>query len=403
MFGPGLPVVWGPSAGAAVKEVGRELFTHEWQENDPLARGDGLGPVFNARSCAACHFQGGVGGGGPNSANVMTFAVSPTVRDPRPRGGVQHFFAIDPRDHETDGVVREKFPIIPGGLRVVEGCSTVARDFDPVSKDVVNTTALFGAGWIDRISPRTIAHNQLRRMLANAAREFHLDFDTISAGRPHVLADGRIGKFGWKAQFATLEEFVAAACANELGLGNPLAKQPKPLGRPDYPDVPADLDRGQFRALTAFVATLPRPIEVVPDDPPARGAAHRGKELFTAVGCAVCHVPDPGGVAGVYSDFLLHDIGFVAPGGRSAYVQATPELETPAERARPEEWRTPPLWGAADSAPYFHDGGSPTLRDAIHRHGGGAAPVTRAFKALNAADQDAIVAFLGTLRAPAKP
>src|SRR5262245_16315077 len=64
VLSPGLPVLWGPSASAATKEAGRELFEHEWQANDPLAHGDGLGPVFNAKSCVACHFQGAVGGGG---------------------------------------------------------------------------------------------------------------------------------------------------------------------------------------------------------------------------------------------------------------------------------------------------------------------------------------------------
>src|SRR5262245_49143478 len=80
-FLPGLPVLWGPSASAATREAGRELFVHEWTPGDSLARGDGLGPVFNANSCVACHFQGGVGGGGTNDHNVQTFVALPTVRD----------------------------------------------------------------------------------------------------------------------------------------------------------------------------------------------------------------------------------------------------------------------------------------------------------------------------------
>ena len=36
----------------------------------------------------------------------------------------------------------------------------------------------------------------------------------------------------------------------------------------------------------------------------------------------------------------------------------------------PSEWRTPPLWGVADSAPYMHDGRAPTLADAVKLHGG---------------------------------
>src|SRR5687767_6740594 len=59
-----------PSASAAVKAKGHELFVHEWTPNDSLAKGDGLGPVFNAASCVACHHQGGAGGAGPGPANV---------------------------------------------------------------------------------------------------------------------------------------------------------------------------------------------------------------------------------------------------------------------------------------------------------------------------------------------
>src|SRR4029078_1754799 len=66
----GLSVGWGPRAIAEMKAAGQRLFEHEWTKNDPLAGGDGLGPVFNASSCVACHFQGGGGGGGPNQRNV---------------------------------------------------------------------------------------------------------------------------------------------------------------------------------------------------------------------------------------------------------------------------------------------------------------------------------------------
>jgi CxxC motif-containing protein (DUF1111 family) len=76
------------------------------------------------------------------------------------------------------------------------------------------------------------------------------------------------------------------------------------------------------------------------------------------------------------------------------------EVALPDGHPAPDEWRTPPLWGVADSAPYFHDGSSSSLIDAILRHEGEADVVTKAFKSLGAADQQAIVAFLNTLRAP---
>ena len=125
-------------------------------------------------------------------------------------------------------------------------------------------------------------------------------------GRPRVLPDGRVGKFGWKAQFATLEEFVAAACANEIGLGNPRMEQARPMVSVAYPSVDRDLTDAQFRTLVAFVDTLPRPIEATPDDPDHRLPVRPREGVFRQIGCAVCHTPDVGGVEGVYSDFLLH-------------------------------------------------------------------------------------------------
>ncbi|HXG09113.1 MAG TPA: di-heme oxidoredictase family protein [Gemmataceae bacterium] len=397
-FSPGLPVLWGPWASAEERAAGKALFEHEWQPNDPLAGGDGLGPVFNARSCAACHFQGGIGGSGPNKRNVSTFEVHPTRADPNVRSGIIHAAATDPAYRESPALVRKLFPVVKGTTQVVEGCTVRIPDFDPLLTGSVNSTALFGAGWIDRISDKAIRHNLNKQMLANTAREFQLDFNTIGAGRPRVLPDGRIGKFGWKGQFATLQEFVAAACANELGLGNPLMEQARPLGKSDYPAVPPDLDHKQFTALVAFVDTLPRPVEVLPDDPAGREQAARGKELFHSIGCAQCHTPDLGGVKGVYSDFLLHVLE--PPGSSAVYNTVEPPVPLPPDHPRPEEWKTPPLWGVADSAPYFHDGGSPTLEAAILRHKGDAASVTRAYQGLKKPDQQAVIAFLKTLRAP---
>jgi CxxC motif-containing protein (DUF1111 family) len=398
-FAPGFPVLWGPYASASVKAEGQRLFEHEWQPNDPLAHGDGLGPVFNARSCAACHFQGGLGGGGGNQNNVLAFDVQPNRNDPQAHNGVVHSFAVNSSLQETRDLVRKQFPIIPKGIKEVGGCYVEFRDFDPLRLDTINTPALFGAGWIDRISTNTITHNRIRRLLAASVKEFQLDFDSIGAGRPRILPDGRIGKFGWKAQFATLREFVAAACANELGLGNPLMEQARPLGKKDYPGAQPDLDRKQFTALVAFVDTLPRPAEVVPDNAREHDQAVRGKELFNSVGCAVCHTPDMGGVRGVYSDFLLHVVEDPTSSG-SSYGTQTPEIPLPPESPRPDEWKTPPLWGVADSAPYFHDGGSPTLYAAIVRHRGDAANVGKVYEKLSREDQAAVIAFLLTLKAP---
>lgn len=402
VWSPGLPVIFGPSARASEVAAGRELFEHEWAPNDPLAHGDGLGPVFNARSCAACHFQGGLGGGGEAAHNATSYEVHSRPGDTEFHAGTLHAHSVSPDLKETYAVLKRVYPTTPGSSLRDPGCTAMTfPDFDPVSIESVQPTALFGAGWIDLISDKAVRHNARSRQAGAVGREMRLDFASVPVGRVPVTADGRVGKFGWKGQSARLADFVSAACANELGLGTPDVPQASPLAAPGHSSAP-DLDAKQVKALVAFVKTLPKPVEVIPADPAERAAAARGKELFRTVGCAVCHVPDLGGVRGVYSDFLLYNL--TDPTGAASYGPNPPKFlglpGRPEHMARPEEWKTPPLWGVADSAPYFHDGKTPTLESAILRHRGDAKVVREKYEELGAEDQGAVVAFLKTLKAP---
>jgi CxxC motif-containing protein (DUF1111 family) len=151
--------------------------------------------------------------------------------------------------------------------------------------------------------------------------------------------------------------------------------------------------------LTAFVASLPRPEEPLPTAPEDQRAALRAKKLFDGCGCAECHTPTLGPIEGIYSDLLLHAMGTDLAGG-GAYGQRAVPGESPGNGPSPEEWRTPPLWGVADSAPYMHDGRAPTLEDAIRLHGGQGMFSAGNFARLNAMDQAHLIAFLKTLRAP---
>ena len=398
---PGFPVSSGPSADPETVERGRMLFVHEWSAGDALASagGDGLGPVFNARSCVHCHSQGGLGGAGTAQNVVNSFLVHPTKRDPQVRGGAVHAFAVEPAYRETFDTVRELYPIVPGGVRVVNGCTMQISDFDPVRFQPIDTPALFGAGWIDLIPGPMVSRARTARGLANMTREFELDFSQAPTGRVRTLADGRIGKFGWKAQFATLEEFVADACANEIGLSTPGRRQATPLGgQPVAETAGSDLNDEQFQAMVSFVAMLPRPEQSLPDDPHERARASRGEQVFESVGCAACHRPNVAGVEGVYSDFLLYSLAERTAG---TYGPGTiPDAPWPGESPQPDEWKTPPLWGVADSAPYFHDGKSPTLEAAIKRHGGAAEPVRKNYENQRETDRQALIVFLETLRAP---
>ncbi|MHC5539454.1 di-heme oxidoredictase family protein, partial [Singulisphaera rosea] len=173
---PGLPVFLAPRANAEVKAVGLALFEHEWRPHDAMAKGDGLGPVFNARSCVACHFQGGVGGGGDNKHNVVAFEAHPTRDRPEVKGGLIHKFAVENRFFEGRNTLQSFFPIVPNGITVESGCQVFTLDFDPIHTETVNSTALFGAGWIDRISSKSITHQHMTSSVSKIARELDSDF-----------------------------------------------------------------------------------------------------------------------------------------------------------------------------------------------------------------------------------
>ncbi len=378
--------------------LGRQIFEHEWQRDDPLAgEGDGLGPVFNEKSCVACHFQGGVGGGGTNRFNVLAYEAMPAGDRTSPSGGVVHAFAIDEKFQESRDIISRRYPIQPGGTKVVNGCEQRTPSFNPLDFEEINTPPLFGLGLIDDISELSIGMNGAGRRLGKMSKELEGDFGQGTVGRARVLPDGRLGRFGWKGQFASVEEFVATACAVELGLSNPMRTQDVP--QQNVPDSQAklDIDRRQLRALVCFVENLPRPVEILPSDAEQRALAVHGKEVFAAVGCADCHTPDLGGVDGVYSDFRLYDVD---ESKDPAYRELPDDLVLAASHPLPSEWKTPPLWGVADSAPYFHDGQSRTLRDAIYRHGHDALASRKKFEKLGDDEQNAVIAFLETLRAP---
>src|SRR4029077_13552326 len=140
------------------------------------------------------------------------------------------------------------------------------------------TPALFGDKLIDEIPDRVIiATERAERLKWGLA---HADDEDVPVGRASRLANGRIGHFGWKAQTASLADFVQAACANELGLGNPNQAEPKPLGNPSYKPPGLDLTLEQCNQITAFVAALPQPVERLASDSALSEQARSGKALF---------------------------------------------------------------------------------------------------------------------------
>lgn len=391
-----------PVVDTASAQAGETLFMHDWKVRDSLSpSGDGLGPVFNASSCVACHNQSGIGGGGGRQHNVTMFTINSRMPGGKPRMGVVHAKGVGVR--ETLSNVHPQLPPIsqPALDTLVALPGSNGRPLS-VPADVFlsqrNTPALFGSHQIDTLDERAILANErqqrLRRGMAPA------DGENLPVGRSMRLPDGRLGRFGWKAQTSTLAGFVQAACANELGLSNPGQMQPAPLSRPDMKAPGYDLTQAQCDQLTAFVASLPQPTEKAPSRADQRDAAHAGRALFEKIGCADCHTPDLGSVEGIYSDLLLHRMGMDLAGGGAYYGPPLPPEAVPADGPLSDEWRTPPLWGVADSAPYLHDGRAATLDEAIRLHKGQGQTAANRYEALKDAERRQLIAFLNTLRAP---
>src|SRR5262245_53164237 len=378
---------------------GKKLFLHEWQVNDPLCpNGDGLGPVFNANSCVACHRQGGVGGAGGLEHNVTTFNVEPNRPGQQPREGVLHANAINPKYQENlRHIAAELQPTVRPTL---EDLKKIAQQGGTVHLSQRNTPALFGAKLIDELPDRVIVamekSQRVRWGMAGA------DTREVPVGRANRMPDGRVGKFGWKAHSASLFDFVQAACANEIGLGNPGQNQPTPLSEPAYLARGLDLTQQQCEQMTAFVASLHRPVQRMPNAPDDCRRVENGKELFLKIGCADCHTPNVGSIEGIYSDLLLHRMGeeLKSQGLGSYFERPQRRPNSPGEGPLPDEWRTPPLWGVADSAPYMHDGRATTLEKAIEMHGGQSRHAAQRFQSLTDTERASVIAFLKSLRAP---
>jgi CxxC motif-containing protein (DUF1111 family) len=296
-----------------------------------------------------------------------------------------------------------------------------------------STPALFGAGLIDQI-PDAVIREQAQS-LAHRSLGIQGVVPTAVPERPDPLGDPNqiqnqpravAGKFGWRGQTGSLRQFVLNACANELGLEIPNHAQPTHPQRTDYSPPGFDLTRQQCEELIEFVAQLPRPRQELPSDPADRQLVERGEALFNRIGCAACHVKNLGNVDGLYSDLLLHDLGkdlsdfaganpsrpfssggipglnFTSMNFEQLVQFYTGGVFTESPELR-QKWKTPPLWGVRDSAPYLHDGRASTLDDAIRLHAGEAKQVTQAYKALSGMEREQLLAFLKTLAAPAVP
>jgi len=363
-FGDPLPDL--PASLLAAFEEGRQRFTME------ETAATGLGPLFNARSCAACHAV-------PVSAGSAAREDAFTVR-----------FGFQASGQPFNSLLNLGGPSLQrqSVAEDLEGChlpgETVPREANAIG--VRQPPALFGLGLIQAIPDSAIMERADVR---------DRDEDGI-AGRPNV-SNGVIGRFGWKAAVATVADFVGLSLVGELGITNFLyPHEPSAQGAPipaacKIAADPEDFDASRLAGITAFLSFMSAPPRGLITD-----AALRGEALFAQAGCASCHTPlmktGPSTMAGLdqvdvplYSDLLTHGMG-------SALDDRITEGAASGDR-----WRTPPLWGLRTRYFYLHDGRTSDLAMAIALHGGEARQSRDRFTALSSAQKADLLAFLRTL------
>jgi len=359
-FGDALPGL--TKAQMATFLDGKEDF------EDSETEAGGLGPIFNRSSCVTCHNAPATGGAGP--INVTRFG-------------------------RTENGVFNPLASLGGSLQQEMEINSVLHEVVPPEANVVaqrNSTPLFGLGLIEAIPDQEILRN---------VRRTPLDGVLGKVAKVADAATGKtlIGRFGWKAQQATLLSFAGDAYLNEMGITSrlfPVENAPNGnaqlLAQYDTVVDPEDVvdpatGRGDIDRVADFMRFLGAP----PRLPPTHSAA-AGRSVFQNTGCAVCHVPlmmtGPNKVNALnqqevwlFSDLLLHDMGSLGDG----ISQGTADVR---------DMKTAPLWGLRASAPYLHDGRAATIDEAIKAHDGEAKASKDRYLKLNKQQVQQLIDFL---------
>ena len=389
---------------------GNSFFNQAWVEAPASTDArDGLGPLFNARSCSGCHFRDGraappEGGEGPFVGVLLRLSVpGPDGPVPDPVYGGQLQDQANPglpaearlsvRWEESSGAFADGEPYTL--IRPVFTLDDPA--YGPLPDDLQisarNAPQMIGLGLLEAIPEAD---------LEALADPDDADGDGIS-GRIQRHPDGRVGRMGWKGGSPDVAQQVANAFAGDMGLTSRLARaddctdaQGACTSEPDGGDP--EVSDAIFDKVVLYARTVAVPARRAADDRTIR----RGKALFGDLGCTACHTPSHttadaalpelnGQRIWPYTDLLLHDMG--------------PELadDRPVLDASGTEWRTPPLWGLGmldevnGHTRLLHDGRARGVAEAVLWHGGEAEAARDAFRALDEEDREAVVKFVEDL------
>ncbi|WP_299349070.1 di-heme oxidoredictase family protein [uncultured Maritalea sp.] len=395
------------SSDLAKFNYGRGLFHHEWKVHEHAdGTQSGLGPLFSANSCASCHVRDGRGQAPAQGSFSPSFVIAVGIpslefgtRSDKiygsqiqvngvgtpPEAIVRVTYITTTKTMATGDLVELQHP-------VYEATDLAYGELEPEAKLSGRLPqALIGLGFLETVPEETLAQN---------ADPFDLNKDGIS-GRISFLANGEIGRFGWKAETPTVLHQTSKAASGDMGISTPLFSayagdctqfQPQclqaSLTQPE--NKTTELDGNEARILALYSANLAVPPRRRVDNDDVLA----GEKLFQSIGCQTCHVAkfdQEQEFAPAYTDLLLHDMG----NGLRDPAFGDTELA--------QEWRTPPLWGLGytkevnGNENYLHDGRARTLTEAILWHDGEAASSKEDFRSLELNERNQLLSFLNSL------
>ena len=414
-------------------KVGNGLFKKLWVSSpSSTLASDGLGPLYNARSCQRCHIKDGRGHPPePNDSNSISMFLRISIPGGPDDGiaEIEDYIATRPdpnygtqmQDFGIAGLTAEysmqidyeeiEVPLSDGETAFLRAPTYTATNlgYGPLHPDAMLSP---------RVAPQMIGLGLLEAIPAAdilaLADPDDANGDGIS-GRPNIVWSAEfnqpmLGRFGLKAGAPTVKEQSAGAFAGDIGISSPLNPDPwgectpaqtdcrnAPHGNGD--DRVTEVDAEGLELVTFYSRNLAVPARRDVSDPKVL----RGKQIFYDTNCVACHQPafvthrledqpeQSFQLIWPYTDMLLHDMG---PG----LADNRPEA-----RANGQEWRTPPLWGiglterVSGHTYFLHDGRARNLLEAVLWHGGEAEAQKEAVISMPAADRAALIAFLESL------
>ncbi|MEM9602526.1 MAG: di-heme oxidoredictase family protein [Pseudomonadota bacterium] len=398
-----------PASERMAFTLGNAIFRKRWVASPAsTASSDGLGPLYNARSCQRCHVKDGRGAP-PGVLPVLGVSGSVLALRAHDGQGGDPVYGAQLQDFGVPGLAAE------GRLNVEP--ESVLRHGQTLTRWGIGVSAL-AQGPLDpdtrvslRVAPQMIGLGLLEAIPADAIRAQadpdDRDDDGVS-GRAAALPDGSLGRFGWKAHSPTVRDQSSIAFLTDMGLSTPArphaagdctAEQRDCRHAPHGPgEDGVEVSDKMMRWVTFYASHL------APPHRPDADASHivRGETLFHEVGCAVCHTPrwqtGPSAFPALanqtiypYTDLLLHDMGAGLDDGAPGTVASS------------AEWRTPPLWGLGrirdvnGHLRLLHDGRADGVSEAVAWHGGEAEASATAFFALDSDAMTDLVAFVESL------